>query len=139
MAGPQEVHLSNYCTVCMEEIEDQAYTTLKCLHRLHTNCYTTFLAHNVIHKKPLIECPVCRDEILRIRIESPTNIHIITYNPDEENQTLLDQSMEQPYTRREDGLPVTVIKSGIIIGIAYVSYLLVGCGLGANNILCPTY
>lgn len=151
MASPaeaqQEVELSNYCTVCMCEIEEQAVTTLKCLHRLHTDCYTTFLAHNVIHKKPLIECPVCRDKILRIHVETPTDIHIITYNADTgdvddadvENQTLLNNYSEAPTTIRQHTIANTVVKMGIIAILAYVSYLTIQCGSGTNNILCPSY
>lgn len=148
-----DVDSSNYCSICLNEVTTQASTTLECNHTFHTHCYTTFLAHNIIHKKEDIQCPLCRESILQIIVQSPTNIHLITNvsgedspnrpnsQGNEDTHTLL---MEQAHNSNEDNdatqactmAVVSMVKIGIISLVMYISFLFIQCGMGTNNVMC---
>ncbi len=78
---------TNVCSICYENMEDSFTTTLKCKHTYHTDCYTTYIAYNVINKKETINCPLCRNNVLKIAGNKPEIIHIITENNDIETET----------------------------------------------------
>lgn len=82
---------NNICTICYSSIEDDTKTTLKCGHVYHTECYTTYIAYNVVKKKETITCPVCRNDILEI-VNKPRFIQIITGNNDIESQSEYDDN-----------------------------------------------
>lgn len=85
------------CTICYSQIEDDTKTTLKCGHIYHTECYTTYIAFNIVNKKETITCPVCRNNILEIVVNKPDVIHIITDDGenDIESQSLYDDNTFQ--------------------------------------------
>lgn len=79
---------NNICTICYSQIEDDTKTTLKCGHTYHTECYTSYIAYNVVNKKESITCPVCRNDILEIVVNKPDVIHIIAGDNDIESQSV---------------------------------------------------
>ena len=78
----------NVCSVCYENMEDSFTTTLKCNHTYHTDCYTSYIAFNVMNKKETIDCPLCRSNVLKITIDKPDVIHIVAGENDIESQSL---------------------------------------------------
>lgn len=87
----------NICTICYSQIESNTKTTLKCGHVYHTDCYTTYIAYNIVNKKEIITCPVCRNNILEIVVDKPEVIHIIAGDGDNEveNQSTYDDDRVQ--------------------------------------------
>lgn len=80
---------NDYCSICLTDITSSDNSTLKCSHKYHTECYTSYIAYNIVHKKENIACPVCRDNILQIVIDKPQTVHIITGDNDiESNQPI---------------------------------------------------
>lgn len=77
-----ETQDDNICTICYSSIEDNTKTTLKCGHMYHTDCYTTYIAYNIINKKETITCPVCRNDILEIVVSKPDVIHVFAGDAD---------------------------------------------------------
>lgn len=84
----------NICTICYSHIDNDTKSTLKCGHMYHTECYTTYIAYNVVNKKEIISCPVCRNNILEIVVDKPEVIHIITGDGDNdiESQSVDDDN-----------------------------------------------
>jgi Ring finger domain len=73
---------NNICTICYSQIDDDTKSTLKCGHTYHTDCYTQYIAYNIVNKKETITCPVCRNNIVEIIVNKPEVIHIITGDGD---------------------------------------------------------
>ena len=66
------------CTICYSQIVDSTRVTLKCGHMYHSECFTKFIAYNIINKKQTITCPICRTNILEIVTNKSDDIHIVT-------------------------------------------------------------
>lgn len=73
---------NNNCSICLCKTDCNALTTLKCGHTYHTDCYTSFLAYNIVNNKDNIACPICRDNIIQIVVDKSNTVQITT----EENQ-----------------------------------------------------
>lgn len=84
---------TNVCSICCENMVNSFTTTLKCCHTYHTECYTSYIAYNVINKKESINCPLCRDNILEITVTKPDVIHIVSGDHDIENQSGYDDDV----------------------------------------------
>lgn len=153
-----ETKISKYCSICMTDIDNQASTTLHCLHEFHTHCYTTYLAHNLLTKKEEIQCPLCRDIIMQIVVHSPDKIQLVAINPNSEdvegegnypfvvdhsnhtNQSpLVHSNQDDDDARHACAMAMTsVIKIGLLSTIMYISFLFIQCGMGTNNMLCTS-
>lgn len=85
---------NDICTICYSHIDDDTKSTLKCGHMYHTECYTSYIAYNIINKKETITCPVCRNGILEIVVNKPEVIHIITGDGNNDSETQLTYEEE---------------------------------------------
>ncbi len=159
--------MSRICSICMTDIQNQASTTLHCDHQYHTHCYTTYLAHNLLNKKENISCPMCRNPIIKVTIHNSSSVDILTYTNDRDdgddednigdnednterhtfslmhnehsNTTLYYDNLDDiTYNQNSTYAIVIMCKVGIIICMLYVSFLMIQCGVGTNNILCET-
>jgi hypothetical protein len=134
------------CTICMEPIETSVYTKLNCCHDFHTDCYTTYITHKILNNKEYIECPNCRDPILQVIVHNPTTFHIITNGNDGDGQSddLEDHSNEWENSTRCCCLPpphilvFNLLRMGLIGCMLLISILSMHCGMGHQNVLCPS-
>jgi Ring finger domain len=115
------------CTVCYSNMDDVFNTTLKCGHSYHTDCYTSYIAYNVAHKKESINCPVCRNNILEITVNKP---EVTRTDNDVENQSGYDNDDDD--TQQTCCTPSTLcarlLKVITIVGTIYfVSHLTIFC------------
>jgi hypothetical protein len=153
--------MSSICSICMTDIQDQASTTLHCGHQYHTHCYSTYLAHNLLNKKENISCPMCRNPIIKVTIHSSSSVDILTYTNDVDDEddigqnednterhtfslmhnehnstTLYYEDLEQ--MSNHNYIYIVLCKVVLIICMLYMSFLMIQCGVGKNNILCET-
>lgn len=131
-----ETQDDNVCTICYSQILDSSKTILKCKHVYHTECYTTFIAYNVVNKKEIITCPICRSNILEIVENKPEVIHIIAGDNDIVNQSVVVDE----YNTIHSGCcmsfqycGILILRLMIICGIYYVLHYTFYC---TNTISC---
>jgi hypothetical protein len=120
---------NNVCTICYSHIEDDIKTTLKCGHMYHTECYTTYIAYNVVNKKESITCPVCRNDIIEIVVNKPEVIQIITGDYDTEGSTgnEEDDIMRSGHCMSKQCCGMFILKSMMIATLYCVLHFTVYC------------
>lgn len=118
------------CTVCFSNMDDNITTTLRCGHKYHTDCYTSYIAYNLVHKKETITCPICRGSILEITVNKPEALHIVAGENDIESQS---STNELDYETQEGcckpgPLCTRLIKLMMMIGsIYFVTHITLYC------------
>lgn len=107
------------CTVCYSNMDDAFNTTLKCGHSYHTDCYTSYIAYNVVNKKESINCPVCRNNILEITVNKPEVVHITTGDTDIESQSNYDDDEAREGCCTPVNCCFTGLKIAMLVGSIY--------------------
>lgn len=126
-----------YCSICLSDIECNASTTLNCHHCYHTECYTSYIAYNIVHKKEKILCPVCRDDIIQVIIHDTQTIEVMTNNNhlhDDNNSQ--ETNMSSSRCCNSHNLILNGLKTIMIMSVFFVVYFSIECGGGVNNVLC---
>ena len=148
----------SHCSICMDEITTKTYTRLNCLHTFHTDCYTSFIAHNIVNKKESIKCPMCRDTIIQVIIKHANIIHIIPNSHNHSRDGDEEDNYDGDYgydieSQIHSSPPVEVsgssctcpsmrlliaymLKLGMIGGMLYIVFMGLQCGSGHVNALC---
>lgn len=103
---------NSICTICYSHIDDNTKSTLKCGHIYHTECYTTYIAYNIVNKKETITCPVCRNNILEIVVNKPEVINIITGDGDNDIES---QSIDDDDTIQSSGCYISAQCCGMVV------------------------